>query len=83
MCAEEITDYLLPHSNWGDPVLPAAPNCPEVDFINNYFNHSSDQWICLDSKASMPFVICNYTHKFTTYFYVVNFILKYIFLYFT
>ena len=32
-CALEMTDYLIPHSNWGEPILPALPGLEdEVDW---------------------------------------------------
>ena len=50
-CAREISDYLVPHSNWGEPILPHLPGCPNVVFSSDEWNNTETGWLCLDAPA--------------------------------
>ena len=50
-CAGNISDYLLPHSTWGEPILPTLPGCAAVEFTSDEFTPHSDGWLCLQGAA--------------------------------
>ena len=50
-CAGNISNYLLPHSTWGEPILPTLPGCAAVEFTSDEFTPHSDGWLCLQGAA--------------------------------
>ena len=44
-CMSEISDYLIPHSNWGS-ILPPLSGCPEIEFAQPQWNHTGNEWVC-------------------------------------
>ena len=55
-CALEMTDYLIPHSNWGEPILPALPGCPQVNYTADEWNHEGNEWFCFDVTQGAQYV---------------------------
>ena len=47
-CADEITAYVGPHSNWELPLIPQEPGCPEIIFEPEVFTLATQEWTCVE-----------------------------------
>ena len=49
-CVTEISDFLIPHENWGT-LLPPQGDCPEIVFDQPQWTHSGNEWVCFSTFA--------------------------------
>ncbi len=67
-CANEISEYLQSHTNWGNPVIPSEPGCPGIVFTKSYFIDQAQHWYCDNDIGEHGWSLALYL-KFMAYEY--------------